>query len=62
MRSVAALGLAGLLASALPLAAQAAEQCGPDAMRDHPPQINFRVDNDLLVAATRTRATPTVHC
>lgn len=48
MRSVAALGLAGLLASALPLAARAAEQCGPDAMRDHPPQINFRVDNDLF--------------
>ncbi|PZS94211.1 hypothetical protein A7X86_00770 [Stenotrophomonas maltophilia] len=48
MRSVAALGLAGLLASALPLAAQAAEQCGPDAMRDHPPQVNFRVDNDLF--------------
>ena len=48
MRSVAVLGLSGLLAATLPLAAQAAEQCGPDAMRDHPPQVNFRVDNDLF--------------
>ncbi|MER2177079.1 MAG: DUF2219 domain-containing protein, partial [Stenotrophomonas maltophilia] len=39
--------LAGVLALAAP-AAQAASQCGPDAMREHPPQVNFRVDNDLF--------------
>jgi hypothetical protein len=48
MRHLAAFGLSGLLATALPLSAQAAEQCGPDAMREHPPQVNFRVDNDLF--------------
>lgn len=39
--------LAGVLALAAP-AAHAAPQCGPDAMREHPPQINVRVDNDLF--------------
>lgn len=47
-RCAAALALSGLMASALPFAAQAAPQCGPDAMREHPPQINVRVDNDLF--------------
>ena len=42
--------LAGALAFAVP-AVQAAEQCGPDAMTEHPPQINFRVDNDLFGGA-----------
>ncbi|MGE8286293.1 MAG: lipid A-modifier LpxR family protein, partial [Stenotrophomonas lactitubi] len=48
MRHLASFGLSGLLATALPLSAYAAEQCGPDAMREHPPQVNFRVDNDLF--------------
>ncbi|WMJ70516.1 lipid A deacylase LpxR family protein [Stenotrophomonas sp. 24(2023)] len=39
--------LAGLLAMAA-APAQAAEQCPADAMRDTPPQINIRVDNDLF--------------
>jgi len=47
-RCAAALALSGLMASALPFAAQAAPQCGPDAMREHPPQSNVRVDNDLF--------------
>ena len=42
--------LAGVIAAAAP-AAQAADQCGPDAMREHPPQVNFRVDNDLFGGA-----------
>ncbi|WP_367347017.1 lipid A deacylase LpxR family protein [Stenotrophomonas bentonitica] len=42
--------LAGVLALAVP-AVQAAEQCGPDAMSQHPPQVNFRVDNDLFGGA-----------
>ena len=42
--------LAGLLA-ATPLSALAASQCGPDSMREHPPQVNFRVDNDLFGGA-----------
>ncbi|MFL0338437.1 lipid A-modifier LpxR family protein, partial [Stenotrophomonas maltophilia] len=36
------------LAAARAPVAQAAEQCGPDAMRDHPPHISFRADNDLF--------------
>ncbi|HAI45150.1 MAG TPA: DUF2219 domain-containing protein, partial [Stenotrophomonas sp.] len=42
--------LAGVLALVAP-AVQAANQCGPDAMREHPPQVNFRVDNDLFGGA-----------
>ena len=40
------------LAAARAPVAQAAEQCGPDAMRDHPPHISFRADNDLSVSYT----------
>ena len=34
----------------------------PDAMRDHPPQVNFRVDNDLFGGRHGIRAIPTVRC
>ena len=50
MRTIAALGLTGLIAATLPLTAHAAPQCGPDAMSEHPPQVNVRVDNDLFGA------------
>jgi len=43
--------LAGLLAGVPTLPALAASQCGPDSMREHPPQVNFRVDNDLFGGA-----------
>ncbi len=32
----------------LPPTVQAADQCAQSALRDHPPAINFRVDNDLF--------------
>jgi len=48
-RIAAALGLTSLMALALP--AHAADQCSQSALADHPPQINFRVDNDLFGGA-----------
>ena len=48
-RIAAALGLTSLMALALP--AHAADRCSQSALADHPPQINFRVDNDLFGGA-----------
>ena len=44
--------LLSLMAAGLAIApAIAAQQCAQSALSDHPPAINFRVDNDLLGGA-----------
>ena len=46
---LASLGFLGLLrVLGAPAAASTATYCPDDSLRAHPPQVNFRVDNDLF--------------
>lgn len=49
MQPTRRIALPCLLATLLfPMLASAAQRCPADSMRNHPPQVNFRVDNDLF--------------
>ncbi|PTA72743.1 DUF2219 domain-containing protein [Stenotrophomonas sp. Nf1] len=42
------MGFAVLQATSMPTAAHATSRCEMDGIREHPPQVSFRIDNDLF--------------